>query len=650
MSSSPLIDLDGEYPSVEQSGGGTNTIAPQFVNPQYTDRRFGLPQLDVVTSYSCLQNGMLSPRTPGPASRRPSSDVSEAYSFPKSAFSSTSSFVPSPKCLTPSTSRSASSSRRQSAMLPEAQQYYLSTMVASPSFCAERAKTFQKSDTGRLQEHFSPDVNLLFPKMTSLASIIDTSSAPENDFLMAHESFSDRDHADWQRHEATRTPLSTYGRAMHIDQLDGSNLDLQTNYEFPLSQQCLDLCAENMESMYSTDTISPDDILPSQIAVYPRTTVCALAEPLELRTPEGAPPTISSSPFVEYDSYANIEKNIPSNNYVGFRDPTCRKNPGPRRNVRRESSNTSSSNSLSAYSNPSRKRPARLKVAKQRGVAKAARQKDLGRRDIIPGKIPAECVRVSGAKKHLCLQCKVGYNAKGEFMSEKSFDRPEHLKRHQKSCHNPTPIFCYVADCAKEIKYGTGIQSRSDNLKPHYRTHFRYGPIEKSGKNRRISLKESYEENLTQWDERWPYFLDGRLNGDPPEEPDDFHYTWKMLGWSIRETQRIKIKDIVPEWDGPADMTLKDRDPRWKSLLNGTMDFEMAMSIGLNMKETEKQGLLGVDMLESETMGIASLDPRWAKLLDRRMSIEESEKLGVKHRNPVWTDLRGKSKRDGSKL
>ena len=146
------------------------------------------------------------------------------------------------------------------------------------------------------------------------------------------------------------------------------------------------------------------------------------------------------------------------------------------------------------------------------------------------------------------------------------------------------------------------------------------------------------------------------MDGNPKGE-------WKMLGYSIRETRDILVKDAVAEcptllqqWNTQLQAqsqsqnqnqnnllrddttTLKDLDFRWKMLIEGTMDYETCMAEGNRMKEFERKDrrLLGVSMLESEEMGLRDLDPRWIKLRSGEMKEDDRESLGVKHLNMGW--------------
>ena len=218
-------------------------------------------------------------------------------------------------------------------------------------------------------------------------------------------------------------------------------------------------------------------------------------------------------------------------------------------------------------------------------------------------------------KMHKCDHC------------EDRFKRPEHLKRHEKK-HIPEEeavmLACCFPECTRKIK------DRSDNMRAHLQvTHFKYGKSERGGKNSRFSMKKSMDMNLRSEDVRWTLLLDGDIVFGDTETK-----YYKMLGYSIKETQDIKVKELIPEWEGPDETTFKKFDPRWNKLLEGTMTFEQAMETGRGMPETEKEGILGVDMLTSKEMGLQELDPRWKKLLDGSMSVEISEKLGVKHLNP----------------
>lgn len=224
-------------------------------------------------------------------------------------------------------------------------------------------------------------------------------------------------------------------------------------------------------------------------------------------------------------------------------------------------------------------------------------------------------------------------------------NRQEHMKRHCAAKHpmeSGTPQDVYTCEFADCIDKKTGkrkiIVARGDNFKAHYaKTHFSYGNTEKSGKNVRKSMKMSIEKGLRGYDARWTLMLAGKMKvgenlksvgDDKPQQ--SFLSVWKMIGYSIKETREMKVKDIAPDWQGPDNTTLEKFDCRWKALKDGRMDYEQAMSVGTNMLETPKQGLLGVDMMQSKEMGLMGIDPRWIELRSGRMSIEDSEKLGVK--------------------
>ena len=222
-------------------------------------------------------------------------------------------------------------------------------------------------------------------------------------------------------------------------------------------------------------------------------------------------------------------------------------------------------------------------------------------------------------------------------------NRPEHLTRHVNAKHNPDPkrFMCKFPDCIdKKSGERRIIVGRNDNYKAHYtKTHFSYGNTEKSGKNIRQSMKASIEKGLRDVDFRWNMMLEGKMSMDPSTKS-----IWKMIGYSIRETREIKVKDIKPEWQGPDDTTLEEFDARWNALKNRTLDYEQAMSVGTDMPESEEQGLLGVSMAESEEMGIKHLDVRWKLLLEGKMSVKDSETLGMKEKNPAWIALQARRK------
>lgn len=218
-------------------------------------------------------------------------------------------------------------------------------------------------------------------------------------------------------------------------------------------------------------------------------------------------------------------------------------------------------------------------------------------------------------------------------------NRPEHLKRHFEAKH--PEIFekmygykkkeypCVFKGCKKLI------QARPDNYKAHYtKTHFSYGAAEKNGKNKRKSMKTSVKKEIVDKDVRWTMMLAGKMKMGEVMRSDTnkgqvFPSAWKMIGYSIKETRDIKVKDIIPDWQGPDDARLEKFDCRWKALKEGTLTYEQAMSVGVDMKESPRQGLLGVDMFETKAMGLARLDPRWKELQSGKMKPEDEEILGI---------------------
>ena len=235
---------------------------------------------------------------------------------------------------------------------------------------------------------------------------------------------------------------------------------------------------------------------------------------------------------------------------------------------------------------------------------------------------------IKGNKEYKC-----DFYPKCKFAS----DRREHRSRHHRTVHseNPKMIPCAFKDCKDKNKNRKTIKERIDNVTAHYRnTHFNYGETEKSGKNNRKSMQVSLENGLKSYDLRWVLLLAGKMEiGDPaPDQKKACRNAWKTLGYSIRETRDIRIKDIAPEYQGEHE-TLEMLDPRYKAMKKGELTYQLAMSVGKGMEETKRQGLLGVDMRETEAMGLKHLDPRWQHLLSGNMSIEDSELLGVKVQN-----------------
>lgn len=274
---------------------------------------------------------------------------------------------------------------------------------------------------------------------------------------------------------------------------------------------------------------------------------------------------------------------------------------------------------------------------------------------------------------------------------DQRFGRPEHCNRHQMT-HDPVGKEVLCPLCDKGIK-----QRRDNLKAHIIRTHFTPAEKKKTEKmNARHSMKDIYERlrdpttlspkeqelwldifkkpsnedlygirppgspvvaqsaasprmslheiwpRVREMDARFARLLSDRMTihdrekvkGDAEGmESGKLTKFWRMLGWSIAETQNILASDVAAEWDGPASTTLWDLDPRRKAMLNGTLSVEDA-------EET-----LGVDMATTQQMGLEQFDPRWTTLHTGEMTLEDAEKNGVGHLHASW-HLRGlKSRR-----
>ena len=250
----------------------------------------------------------------------------------------------------------------------------------------------------------------------------------------------------------------------------------------------------------------------------------------------------------------------------------------------------------------------------------------------------------------------------------KAFTRPEHWQRHLKThAEKKEKLPCPL--CKKTI------DNRKDNLKAHItNTHFRRPEKKKTeNMNDRFTMKQLFEKQLVDLvdedsEAKWLEFFGKEITTGSREEVwklvrgmdprfgkllandmtiHDREKTksdkqgectgkltrlWTMMGWSIAETQEIRVTDIAADWEGPEHATLWELDPRRRALEDGTLKLEDAE-------------FLGVDMFESKEMGFEHCDPRWQTLHAGQMSVEDSEKYGVKHLNPQWTLSQSKRRR-----
>ena len=580
----------------------------QFVNPQDTDRRYGCP-FDLTFSGHRASSGDTKSSVSRAESgfRRPSLTISDTRSLDSSTFES------SPGCLTPCTPISAtstSSSRRQSMVMPAHQRYYLSLGSPSPLSRSPRSKRIASADHYSLQQAFTPEAPI---NMTAFMINGGPSYCLEDQFPMMTNEYTTNASNGLPCHQANDDFISTCEQVIHTDSTASLSADMARNFSFAMGGPVKDYAHPYVDGsqtqMFGTEVPSFEVELP-HMAIDPMDAVRNLDAPFEYSKDE------IEAQSVDEDTLSSPAMASGS----GGRKTSTRTRKKRSYTQMSETSAQSSSFSEMSYKKSTKSRRGDNKKPKRSGWS-------------------TRLVVGSSDKKHPCTECnEQGLNVR--------FVRPEHLVRHKKSHHegdNTIWHACRVHDCVDKTGKHKEIKARHDNLAPHYNnTHFSWGNSATSGKNRRISLKESHEIGLIDLDSRWVRFLEGNIkwDGNPKGE-------WKMLGYSILETQSIRVKDIVSTWEGPEATTLKEFDFRWKMLLEGTMDFDTAMADGHKMKELERRdrGLLGVSMKESEEMGLKNVDPRWIKLRSGEMTVKESEVLGVNHLNPAWIALQGNQRR-----
>ena len=589
-----------------------NVDMTQFVNPQDTDKRYGRSQIDCTYLTLRTPNAYVNPATSkfGSDCRRPSLTISETRSSESSFDSSSGRMTP----CTPMSASSGSSSRRHSMITPGNQQYYLSPSSPCPMSRSSRSKQVTNQDPYSLHQPFAPEVAVDCSQVTSFATESGASYGLDEEFPMTMNDFADGVHADWLGEQTNNDFVSMCEHAMHATDTSASlSMDLARNFSYAMTARTKDSAHQYVhgsQTQIIDDIIPAQEVGPSQAAVASNPSVRSLD-----------PPFVYVGNRCELDEDL-VDEDAVSNAGMCVRSP-FRKSPVKKRKstyVRIDQHNGLPS-PPSLFSEPACKGIATPRANKNRKAAKKS------------GRLQIDLIVSSENKKHPCPFC------------DYKFVRPEHLARHKKSKHDRNTKYypCLVHDCKDRDGNHKMIKARGDNLAPHYiNTHFSFGNSDKSGKNRRISLKESLEIGLLEWDHRWANFLEGRINLDSENKGE-----WKMLGYSIRETRDTRIKDIIPGWEGPDDATLKQFDFRWQMLQDRSMDFETAMAGGYKMVESERRdkGLLGVTMLESEEMGLKGEDPRWENLLSGKMTIGESEILGVKHLNPTWLALQTKRRR-----
>ena len=566
----------------------TNVV--EFIDPQYTVKPYGTTQLGYMTPGSSPTN-----TTP----RRESFQSSCFYGSSAASSFMSQSGSGTPSLATPDSS--ASNSRRQSILLPECQQYYLSATSSSPSNHSQGQESAVVIDQCPLQDS-SVAPYLANTNDPSLDSEGATACVPEGEIAMIVDNFIEKGPTQWPDY-SPQTASSSWHRTLEAAQVDESTnwgCDLQARFNNPIATRAA-----------HTFEISRPLFSRAQPTIF-----------------ENSPPHLARGAYSpESISDPDVTSLGPPFEYVASKSGTNMEI-SDNENVATPLKGVFNSLPLSHTSSP----PSDDDLERDQAPSRIRKHNRKGRQSQ-----GATCAfeaykREPKNKNHQCPEPTCDY----------ACQRHEHLERHFRSKHmkgGPEEHPCAFHDC---IDRRTGkhrmILARSDNLKAHYtNTHFKYGSSENGGKNARKSMKEAYEMGLSQHDYRWNLLLKNKMKVN--EEIEKELHVWKMLGYSVRETRDTKVKDVKPDWQDSRDSYLQDFDPRWKALLDGTLTFDMAMSKGKHMKESDAQGLLGVTMLETEAMGIKSLDPRWTVLLSGRMSVEQSEKLGVKQRNPKWKDL-----------
>ena len=607
-----LLELDDDFSlnGSKRTYGSLANVA-ECVNPQCTDKRYGTTQLEFTTP---------EPSPTGVTPRRESFALSENRSTYFSN-SSASSFLSlsgrgTPSQLTPGSS--ASSSRRQSMLLPESQQCYFS----SPSSRPQRPKRAAATDQCPLQES-SPGSYIASTDAESLITDGAAVCTPGGEFTMVIDGYTGRAPRQWQSYGPQNDTLPLYERAAQPAQIDESTIwgrGLGTDFSIPMAAP-------------TSHTLEPGQPLfgDTQPTIFgavsqPNTAAYDSADSSSPNAPSLEPP-FELCPG-EYDPEVEF-----ADDYMVSNAPTVRRSYLPIRQPPKDSSH-----------NSKRSRGSPLKIYTLSPSSDDELEYDHAASPIFKSRNRRQKQRQGTAykiekdKPHRCRCCPYACN------------RPEHLRRHEESKHRGEDLImlpCAFPGCKdRKLDKHREIIARFDNLKAHYtKTHFKYGSTEKGGKNERKSMKAAQEMGLSIYDQRWTLLLHEKMNVN--HEIEDFLHVWKMLGYSIRETRDTRVKDVAPDWPAPEDETLQRYDPRWKALWNGTLTFDQAMDVGKDMKESEAQGLLGVTMLETEEMGIKHLDVRWVHMDNGRMSVEQSEKLGVKQRNPVWKDLIARRKARG---
>ena len=576
----PMSRLDpSDFDGGKWTSGSQATM--QFINPQ------------------CMQQGFMTPE-PSPTDvtpRRESFAIPENRNTYFSDSSAASSFMFHSGCGTPSFSTpgsSASSSRRQSMLLPESQQHYLSAFSSSPSDRPQRSKRAVAGDQYHLQGSL-PGSYIPSTDTTSLISDGTAACTSGDELTMVVNGYTGEALTQLQSYAPQTDTSSLYGRAAQFAQFHGStswNQDFVPDFAARASQ-IFDfdrtLFGPTQPTIFENSTSQPD----VEGAGQSSPSVPPLAPAFD-----GYPGRFATEgDLVDDETVPNATAGHPYSSDVSVGNPPSG-----------DDLEYDHATSPVVKSRNRRRAPFKLEVSEP-----------------LPKRKTNQCHHPD---------CPYACN------------RLEHLRRHKNTVHGENIVMlpCKFDGCwDRKKEKRREIMGRFDNLKAHYKqTHFRYGSSEKGGKNERKSMKVAQEMGLGIYDHRWTLLLENKM--DINQEIKGSFHVWKMLGYSIRETRDMKVKDVVPDWPVQVNETLQKYDPRWRGLWDGTLTFDKAMSVGHHMKESEAQGLLGNTMLETEAMGIKHLDPRWTAMLDGRMSVEQSEKLGVKQMNPVWINLAGRRK------
>lgn len=607
MAAFPVLDFtNGPSTDHDPNVSDVEMDTYQFVNPRHTDKRYSRPHdLTISTSKPTSPSGPTTPRgfAVDSVSRRPSLAPSETSSFWKSAPSSVSSFGSFP-CLTPSNANE-SSSRRQSVICPESQHYYLSTL-SSPSDQPRKPRGIESFNDYALHDSYALSDIINRSNNSSFSTGNSTSYDEDGMYPVALDDYTDPVQSAWPSHQSSDDLSSAV--CERVLQSPCFGIDLVGGFQ----NSALSIQERKVSPTYVNEVreISSEDLNPAQTFVAPfisnhhSATIHALRRELEY-------PQEDSDSDTESVGDHEMSKLIGAGRSL-YHEAVAGRHSGSNQSRRR------SSRCPSIFlDQPSPKRSS-AKVSKGGKKSLKALPEVIG-----PG------------KRYRCSVCHL------------IFARPEHLQRHWRSRHEEFPELhaCGVPDCVEKDKIThKKIKGRRDNLAPHYQnTHFKWGNSEKSGKNRRISLKESHELGLVQYDGRWDRFLEGRISNDKHDK--DYPCVWKMLGYSITETRNTRIRQLFPERECPDDATLQQLDFRWTKMMDGSLDYATTMATGNDILVDARLGLLGMTMQETRDMGIENIEPRWIALHNGSMSIEDSEMLGVKQFNPRWTSMPEKRRR-----